>query len=323
VTRGTKLGGGALMLLLVCLSGLFLFRSPSRHLQRSLSRYFAPKPTSSPRMANLPRLYLWAWERPEDLRFLANKRVGVAFLAKTVSLAPPLQASLPDSSDLRDTPFFKSIRVKVRPRLQPLHVTSGTPLMAVVRIESVRDAFPGAYSNQTTTTAKLSPQDLSTFASEIANAAQISGVTALQIDFDATLSEQTLYRDLLIEVRKRLPAEMPLSITALASWCIGDRWLEQIPSGTIDEAVPMLFRMGAGEREIMNFVASGEEFRSAACANSLGVSTDEPLSREILAGKISVGNGASARRFYVFSRSAWNQESTEIVLKEMQTWRAN
>jgi Protein of unknown function (DUF3142) len=323
VTRGTKLGGGTLVLLFVCLGGLFLFSSPRQHLPRSLRRYFAPKAASSPRMANLPRLYLWAWERPEDLQFLGNKKVGVAFLAKTVSLAPPLVASLPDSSDVPDTPFFKSIGVHVRPRLQPLHVASGTPLMAVVRIESVRDAFRGAYSNQTSTAAKLSPQDLFLFANEIANAAQISGVTALQIDFDATRSEQALYRDLLIEVRKRLPAEMPLSITALASWCIGDRWLEQIPSGTIDEAVPMLFRMGAGEREIMNFLASGEEFRSAACANSLGVSTDEPLSQEILAGKISVGNGTSARRVYVFSRSAWNQESTEIVLKEMQTWRAN
>ncbi len=328
VTRRTKLGG-ALVLGVACLAawhfgshGFFYLRI-ALHLPRSVRKLVAPKPTPSARMANLPRLYLWAWERPEDLQFLGNKKAGVAFLAKTVSLAPPLAATLPGSSDVPDTPFFKSIRVQIRPRLQPLRVTPGTPLMAVVRIESVPGAFPRAYSNHTTTTAKLSPQDLSLFAAQIANATEISGVTALQIDFDATLSEQTLYRDLLIEVRKRLPAEMPLSITALASWCIGDRWLEQLPSGTIDEAVPMLFRMGTGEREIMSFVSSGEEFRIAVCANSLGVSTDEPLSQGILAGKISVGNGASARRVYVFSRSAWKQESTEIVLKEMQTWHGN
>jgi len=48
-------------------------------------------------MANLPNLYLWAWERPEDLQFLSNRKVGVAFLAKTISLAPPLATTLPKS----------------------------------------------------------------------------------------------------------------------------------------------------------------------------------------------------------------------------------
>jgi hypothetical protein len=27
-----------------------------------------------------PRVMLWAWERPEDLRFIAPDRVGIAFL---------------------------------------------------------------------------------------------------------------------------------------------------------------------------------------------------------------------------------------------------
>src|SRR5262249_26857171 len=155
-------------------------------------------------------------------------------LAETVSLAPPLAVSLHDSNVPSDSSFLHSVRVNIRPRLQPLRVTPGTPLMAVVRIDSVRGAFQNA--DKTSGALTLSPEDLSLFANVIANVSRISGVTALQIDFDATISEQPLYRDLLVEVRKRMPAEMPLSITALASWCIGDRWLEQLPTGTIDEA---------------------------------------------------------------------------------------
>ena len=37
-------------------------------------------------MSAVPLLVLWAWERPEDLRFLDPIRVGVAFLAATVRL---------------------------------------------------------------------------------------------------------------------------------------------------------------------------------------------------------------------------------------------
>src|SRR6266404_5808893 len=70
------------------------------------------------RLAKFPGLVLWAWERPEDLRFIDPQRVGVAFLAKTLRLQG-------------DT-------VVVRPRLQSLAVPPGTTLMAVARIESAR-----------------------------------------------------------------------------------------------------------------------------------------------------------------------------------------
>jgi len=268
-------------------------------------------------MANLPNLYLWAWERPEDLQFLGDK-VGVAFLAKTISLLPPLAATLPKSGATTDSPFFTSVRVQVRPRLQPLRITAGTPLMAVVRIQSVRGAFPDSYSIQTVPATTLSQQELSLLAAEIANTAQIAGVTALQIDFDATLSEHALYRDLLIEVRKKLPPNFPLSITALASWCIGDRWLEQLPSGTIDEAVPMLFRMGPGAKEVETYIESGADFRVAVCGGSLGVSTDEPFSRRILKDKNSFGiDDPGSRRIYVFSPKPWERDSALAVAREV------
>ena len=40
----------------------------------------------NPQMAALPKLFFWAWERPEDLRFLESKNAG---LAKTIYVPAP------------------------------------------------------------------------------------------------------------------------------------------------------------------------------------------------------------------------------------------
>jgi hypothetical protein len=259
-------------------------------------------------MAKLPNVYLWAWERPENLQFLGNAKVGVAFLAKTIYLTK--SADSPASTDLDG--------VKVRPRMQPLRIVPGASLMAVVRIESLRGGLPGEYSDQNAAPAPFSREQIFRIANEIVSAAQITGVGAIQIDFDATLSEHNFYRELLLEVRKYLPAEMPLSITALASWCIGDRWLEQLPPGTVDEVVPMLFRMGTGKFEVAHYLASGNGFTLPACMSSLGLSTDEAFSRDILSGNISIGDGNPRKlRVYIFSPRAWTESGATPALKEI------
>jgi len=71
-----------------------------------------------------------------------------------------------------------------------------------------------------------------------------------------------------------MPAGMPLSITALLSWCAagpgsGD-WLATLP---IDEAVPMYFRLGGSARSGGD--KSGYPLHAAHCRGSLGISTDE------------------------------------------------
>jgi len=59
---------------------------------------------------SLPGVVLWAWERPEDLRFLAgDSDVAVAFLAETIDL--------------------RGGRIDLVPRAQPLRTHPGTPLV--------------------------------------------------------------------------------------------------------------------------------------------------------------------------------------------------
>jgi hypothetical protein len=203
---------------------------------------------------------LWAWERPENLTFLDPKSTGVAFLAKTITL--------------RDE------KASVRPRLQPLGVAPGTKLIAVVRIETDRASAPS-----------LSSAQLEQTASEIA---ELSGVSVVQIDFDATVSERDFYRKLLQRVRQQLSPSVGLSMTALASWCAGDNWIADLP---VDEAVPMLFRMGVERRQFQRRLESGQPFEASICRNSAGVSTDEPIT-------VSAVN-----RLYVFNPQPWTKES--------------
>ena len=225
-------------------------------------------------MAAVPRLVVWAWERPEDLRFVNSDRVGVAFLAGTVRLGP-------------DGMGF-------RPRLQPLRVTAKTRLVAVVRIEVAANSM-------------LDSKQAGKVADAIARAAESPQVVAVQVDFDATVSERAFYRELLVELRSKLPATMPISITALTSWCMGDRWMAGLP---IDEAVPMLFRMGTGQGEVSNRMRAGRGFNEEACTSSLGISLDEPW-RELPGG----------RRVYAFSPLPWTQRSLSTLFREMQSWR--
>jgi hypothetical protein len=94
---------------------------------------------------------------------------------------------------------------------------------------------------------------------------------------------------------------MPLSITALASWCESDNWIANLP---VTEAVPMLFRMGAGEG-----YHPDEDFRPGVCRSSVGISTDEPLP-EFPRG----------RRVYIFHPRSWSAVELRAAVHEVERW---
>jgi hypothetical protein len=222
------------------------------------------------RLNRLPAVMLWAWERPTDLRFIDPKKAGVAFLARSIRL--------------------RSTEVIVRPRLQPLTLPEGATVIAVARVETDPVDKP-----------ELSDSQRHKLAGEIAEMARLPNVSHLQIDFDATVSERKFYRDVIVEVRRRLPDTTSLSITALASWCTYDNWLSDLP---IDEAVPMLFRMAGDGKQIANRLDAGEDFIAPPCRFSYGVSTDEPRT-----------NLSLARRLYVFNPDPWTEGSVRAILE--------
>jgi hypothetical protein len=277
----------------------------------------------------LPHVMLWAWERPEDLRAISSRKMGVAFLARTVELRSlPLRGEFAKKGTPGETWFGRdaaaSPGVTLKPRMQPLRVGKEAVLMAVVRLETTNDLWHrpiDSKSDAADASAMTLYSDVQreTVVNMIVAAARLPQVKALQIDFDAARSEQLFYASLLKNVRAELPEGMPLSITALASWCISDPWLDGLPPGTIDEAVPMLFRMGPDGLEVASYVESGGEFRARACRGSVGVSTDERFSQAILSGAIATKNW-SGRRIYVFSPQSWVESRAEALSAEVAKW---
>lgn len=213
-----------------------------------------------------PAVILWAWERPEDLTFIDPEKTGVAFLAKTI--------------------YLRGDKVVVRPRLQPLKISPNTSVVTVVRIETDRRDIPTLSSGQVRQTAL-----------EILDSAKSP---VIQIDFDATVSERDFYRALLQQVRLNLPVRTALSITALASWCAGDDWLHDLP---IDEAVPMLFRLGVDQRQFQRRLETGQPFESRQCQAAAGVSTDEPVT------------APTVDRLYIFNPQAWSKDSFATAME--------
>jgi len=192
----------------------------------------------------MPQTVLWAWEEPEDLRTADPAKLGVAYLARTLLLGES--------------------RITTLPRHQPLEVPDGMAVMAVVRIETE----PGFRDSPT-----LRQQT----AGALAEVSRQRGLHALQVDFDATHSERTFYAAVLHQLRPQMPPAMPLSITALASWCAADptsgpqqNWLAGLP---IDEAVPMFFRLGGHAKPYDD--KTWIPIRQPLCRGSIGISTDE------------------------------------------------
>src|SRR5882724_9995999 len=146
------------------------------------------------RTNSLPDITLWAWERPEDLRFLTDQRIGVAFLAKTIDL--------PSRNSSSETTTAQPI---VRPRLQPLRIAPGTPLIAVVRIETA------STSRSVSAATSIDAETRERIAAEVASLQDIASVRAIQMDFDATTSQHAFYSALLQDVRRKLCPEIPLS----------------------------------------------------------------------------------------------------------------
>ena len=217
---------------------------------------------------SLPRVTLWAWERREDLHLLDTRRFAIAYLDQTLTIGLTVQRQL-----RRDTLVFPA----------------STTRIPVVRIEAPRAAV-------------LDDVNRSEAINAILTSAQEPGIAALQIDFDATRSQRPFYRSLLIDLRHRMPPNLPLSITALASWCSWDSWLHDLP---IDEAVPMFFRMEPDHRRAP---ADADDFqiREPLCQSSIGVSTTEPWPSRI-AGK----------RIYIFPDNGWKSDLSTALERRL------
>ncbi len=221
-----------------------------------------------------PKIFIWAWERPENLLFVNSKNIGVAFYAGIIT--------------------FSDAETFFRPRLQPLAINSKIFPIAVIRIEN-RES-----SSQLKNSQLLKAVDL------IVKTCSQNKISGCQIDFDAKSLEINFYKDLILKTRNNLPRSIPLSITALVSWCHFGSWLEDLP---IDEVVPMFFRLGIDEYVIRNNLVGESFMKARICQKSIGISVDEPLPQS---------EYLKNRRIYIFNPDPWALEDFSNIIKKIK-----
>lgn len=221
-----------------------------------------------------PKLIVWAWERPEDLRF-AGPDIEVAALTGFLEIS--------------------ATGLSARGRRLPLKV-SRPPDIAVVHVE-ILDGAPVDW------TPALRRQVSAT----VLHYAQVVTARRVQLDFEVKASERQMLLDVVGDVRRALPRGTFLSMTALASWCETETWLNAAP---VDEIVPMLFRMQPRGEAIKERLAKGGDLRNPRCRAALGVSTDSSIER-----------APPGRRVYLFNPGSWTVDDFRKAERGVAAWR--
>ena len=217
-------------------------------------------PVARPWPARWPARFAWSWDRREDLNFLQPGQ-GVALVVTSLE--------------------FRDDRTLVRPLRSAVSLPVGTVVLPVVHVEALASMH-----------AALDGAQQQALVDAIVRAESQSPVHAVQVDFEALPSQREFYRGVLARVRTRRPDAL-VSITALASWCLTDRWTASLP---VDEVVPMAFRMGPRSADYRQWVAASARWPDATCG-STGVASDEMLQRL-----------PRSRRLYFFSPQPWTSE---------------
>lgn len=218
------------------------------------------------------RLVIWAWERPEDLRF-----------------APPGVEIAVQTGFIR----LSGERVEIRGRRFPLHAAPAQVTTAVVHIE-IDPRRPLVWT----------PESRAEVAAAVLDLAGAPWVRRVQVDFEVRASQRPVLLSTLKAVSAELPPGIALSMTALASWCETEDWLDQAPAG---EVVPMLFRMGRAGERLKAKLASGGDFANPRCRDALAISTDTPLERV-----------PPGRRVYLFNPRSWTAADFEALARRTQ-----
>lgn len=195
-----------------------------------------------PALAHLPAEMLWAWERPEDLRWLPTS-VGVAYVASSIML--------------------RGDQAVIRRRTTPLLLADAAAVVPVLHID-VSWKHPPTKSQQ----------QIDTITRELLRVAGAGNRNVVQLDFEVGRSQRAFLASTIAAVRARLDPRIALSSTAIASWCLDDYWLHDIVA---DEVIPMAFRMGREQHALRQRILQQRGFTKARCRLAIGFASDEPM----------------------------------------------
>ncbi|WP_211461510.1 hypothetical protein [Collimonas silvisoli] len=245
-------------------------------------------------LAALPPLMLWVGERPDDVRTWIDGSARQARLnGAETKPAPSNQEQRIGVAVLDTTILLRDGSATVRRRQQALRLPLAwyadnrlqqkTPLVTIVHIDMAGGAHKPA----------LNEKQKRIIVNAVTAAATRSPSQVVQLDFEVMHSQKPFLADIVRRSRDALPANVALSITALASWCVGDAWLSDLPA---DEVVPMAFRMNGDTKRMREVLDQDGRFPRPECQPSLGLSLDEQPWPDKL----------RSQRLYLFNRNAWS-----------------
>ncbi|MBX9687876.1 MAG: DUF3142 domain-containing protein [Candidatus Obscuribacterales bacterium] len=226
-------------------------------------------------------LVLWSWESADNFDFIESKQ------------KPPQIAAYQGTIVLgRET-------ATLVPRKNTLHIPLGIQSFPVYRIETARP-------NEPSSKAAFKAAELILLKRLAKNT-----VSRLQIDFDAGYLDRKVYGDFLKSLKEQLPTRTKLSITALSSACLADKWMKELSA---DEVVCMLFSMGKGKEQILNSLTKRLPNSGGKQVQSFGISINERITNQSLkqSGVLRPG-----RRIYAFSSLGWTRARYSYLLKEL------
>ncbi|MEO6921260.1 MAG: hypothetical protein ABI171_19930 [Collimonas sp.] len=281
-----------------CLSCLLLLTGSPALLAKNIP---AKAPLGAPAFATrqaalaaLPPLMLWVWERPDDTSsWLGNGARQSKPAEASDTPGTSLQAQRIGVAVLDTTVLLRDGSATVRRRQQPLrlppewYAASGllpkAPVVTIVHIDMARGPHKPALNNK----------QKQLIVNAVVAAATRSPSQVVQLDFEVMHSQKPFLADVVQRSRAALPDNVALSITALASWCVGDAWLADLP---VDEIVPMAFRMATDGERMREILDQDGRLPRPECQPSLGLSLDEQ----------PWPNKLRSQRLYLFNRTAWS-----------------
>ncbi len=243
-----------------------------------------------------PHVTVWAWERDEDLSYIDPAKIDVAYFAGNIHVRGSL--------------------VSFRPRTQKLKLPMNAKSIPVFRIETIRG---GNSPSASTVSGAVSTQICSTPDQKSAELVARTITTELkkhqpskmvQIDFDALEDERPFYKALLRNLRQDLPPATKISITALASWLLSDRWIER---GSADEAVAMLFSIGPGKRDVLTRLKKQGLDSGVGVPIAIGISASERETNQML---FPTEVQRKTSNLYVFSSRPWTEKRLRTITYE-------
>lgn len=218
------------------------------------------------------KIYLYAWEAPQDFSFLTAddyyiENIGVAYLAGEVN--------------------SKNGELIFSDRRNPLAIPEGVEVIAVVRINPFNN-LEKLVENK---------EEIALFIID-----HCSRADHCQIDMDTKPSEYDHYGEIIEMINNELGEKV--SITALASWCKKDSWIDYLE---ISYAVPMLYRMGE-RSEILKI--ENIPLKNDFCKENVALSTDE--------FDFDFHEYTADKTVFVFNPNTWTEEKLNNIMKKIK-----